>query len=96
MTMHDAGEPITFVALYERLGSAHQKLLSGIVLESAASGSTVEDGLACIAAWRQESHGDAQRDLKAQIRLAEREGRFDDALRMMGELKRFSKTDDQV
>jgi DNA primase len=96
MAMHEAGEPINFVALHERLGSAHQKLLSAIVLEAATSGSTVEDGLACIAAWRQESHGEAQRDLKTQIREAEREGRFEDALRLMGELKRFRKTDDQV
>ena len=86
MSMQEAGEPVNFVAVHERLASASQELLSAIVLEAASSGATLEDGLACIAAWQRESHGGAQRDIKAQIRLAEREGRFEDALRLMSEL----------
>ncbi len=86
LSMHDGGEIVSFVAVHERLSPAHQTLLQAIVLEAATAGSTLEDGLACIAAWRRETQGVATRDLKAQIRQAEREGRFEEALRLMTEL----------
>ena len=86
MAMHDAGESITFVNVHERLTGSQQALLQSIVLEAANSGTTLEDGLACIAAWKRETQVEVRRDLKAQIRQAEREGRFEDALRLMKEL----------
>jgi DNA primase len=86
MAMHESGESINFVAVHERLPGAQQELLAAIVLEASSSGATVEDGLACIAAWRRGGHGEAQREIKAQIKLAEREGRFEEALRLMREL----------
>lgn len=86
MAMHEAGEPVSFVGVHERLPGAQQELLQSIVLEAANSGATLEDGLACIAAWKRESHGETQRDLKARIKQAEREGRFEDALQLMKQL----------
>jgi DNA primase len=86
MAMHEAGEAISFVAVHERLSTAQQDLLQAIVLEAANAGATLADGLACIDAWKRESHGETQRDLKAQIKQAEREGRFEDALRLMKQL----------
>jgi DNA primase len=87
MAMHEAGETISFVAVHERLPGAQQELMQAIVLEAASAGSTLEDGLACIAAWKRESHGETQRDLKTQIKQAERDGRFEDALELMKQLR---------
>jgi DNA primase len=92
MAMHGAGETITFIAVHERLPGAQQELLQAIVLEAANAGAALEDGLACIAAWRRESHDGTQRDLKAQIKQAEREGRFEEALDLMKLLSKESKS----
>jgi hypothetical protein len=92
MQMHEAGEPVSFVAVHERLTGGQQELLQSIVLEAATSGATLEDGLACIAAWKRESHGETERDLKAQIKQAERDGRIDDALRLMKQLGKDTKS----
>jgi hypothetical protein len=86
MAMQEAGERIGFVAVHERLTSAQQELLQAVVLEAANSGATLEDGLACIAAWKRETREETKRELKAQIKQAEREGRFEDALRLMKQL----------
>jgi DNA primase len=83
MTMHETGEAISFVSVHERLGRAQKVLFEAIVLEAANCENTLEDGLACIDAWKRECQHEAQRDLKAQIRQAEREGRFEEALRLM-------------
>jgi len=89
MGMHEAGEAINFVAVHERLPEGLRKALEDIVLKDDITVASLEDGLACIEAWRRESGGEAQRDLKAQIRQAEREGRFEDALRLMTELGKY-------
>ena len=88
ITMHEAGEPVSFVTVHERLPGPLQKLLEDIVLRDDISVASLEDGLACIAAWKREIHGETQRDLKAQIKQAEREGRFEDALRLMAQLSK--------
>jgi DNA primase len=88
IAMHEAGEPVSFVTVHERL-SGLQKLLEDIVLKDDISVASLEDGLACIEAWRRGSHGETQRELKAQIRQAEREGRFEDALRFMQQLSQL-------
>ena len=90
--MHEAGEPVSFVAVHERLPAALQKLLEDIVLKDDTSLASLEDGLACIEAWKRETHGEIQRDLKAQIKQAEREGRFEDALRLMSQLGQQTKS----
>ncbi len=92
MAMHEAGEAITFNSVHERLPAEQQALLQAIVLDAANAGATLEDGLACIAAWKRETHGETQRDLKAQIKQAEREGRFEDALRLMKNLGNHPKS----
>jgi hypothetical protein len=81
--MHETGEAISFVSVHERLGKAQRTLFEAIVLEAANCENTLEDGLACIEAWKRESQNEAQRDLKARIKQAEREGRFEEALRLM-------------
>jgi DNA primase len=83
MTMHGNGEAISFVSVHERLGKAQRALFEAIVLEAANCENTLEDGLACIEAWKQESQQADQRDLKTRIKQAEREGRFEEALRLM-------------
>ena len=90
--MHEAGEPVSFVTVHERLPGPLQKLLEDIVLKDDVSVASLEDGLACIAAWQRENHGETQRDLKAQIKQAEREGRFEDALRLMTQLSKNTKS----
>jgi DNA primase len=92
MAMHEAGEAINFMSVHERLPGAQQELLQAIVLEAANAGSTLEDGLACIEAWRGEMQSETQRDLKTQIKQAEREGRFDEALRLMTQLGKDGKS----
>ena len=86
IAMHEAGELVSFVSVHERLTGSLQKLLEDIVLKDDIHVASLEDGLACIAAWKRESAGESQRDLKAQIKQAEREGRFEDALRLMKQL----------
>jgi len=83
IAMHETGEGISFVSVHERLGKAQRTLFEAIVLEAANCENTLEDGLACIEAWKRESQNEAQRDLKARIKQAEREGRFEEALRLM-------------
>ncbi len=86
IAMHDDGQDVSFVAVHERLSNTQQTLLEAIVLEAATAESTLEDGLACIAAWHRDLHAESERDLKSRIKQAEREGRFDEALRLMNEL----------
>ncbi len=86
ITMHDAGEAVSFNSLHERLAPADQERLASIVLDTDASRLTLEDGLACIEAVRREEHESIRRELKARIKLAEREGRIGDALQLMSQL----------
>ncbi len=86
IAMHEAGAAVNFVAVHERLAPGLQKLLEEVVLKDDMTVASLEDGLACIDAWRRESQGSATRDLKTRIRQAEREGKFDEALRLMQEL----------
>jgi DNA primase len=86
IAIHEAGEPVNFSAVHERLPAGLQKLLEDVVLKDDISVASVSDGLACISAWRRESRGETQRDLKSQIKQAEREGRFEDALGLMKQL----------
>ncbi|MEP6714389.1 MAG: DNA primase [Terriglobia bacterium] len=90
--MHDAGEPIDFNALHQRLAPAEQDRLASIVLDAtvldaAAAETSLEDGLACIDAFRREERESIRGELKARIRLAEREGRLQEALEFMRQLE---------
>ncbi len=84
----DAGEPIGFHTLHERLAPALQERLSAIVLEEGAAHTpTLEDGLACVAALRREGLETMRRELKARIKSAEREGRLHEALELANQLQ---------
>jgi DNA primase len=87
MTMHDAGEAIDFNSLHQRLAVPEQDRLASIVLDAAGADTTVEDGLACIDAFRREERESSRSELKARIRLAEREGRLKEALDLMQQLE---------
>ena len=87
IAMHEAGEVVSFNSVHERLSRELQDLLQAIVLEAASVDATLELGLSCIEAWKRETLGAAERDIKAQIRQAEREGRVADALELMKRLK---------
>ncbi len=64
-----------------------QERLAAIVLDAANSGTTLEDGLACIEKFRREERDLMRSALKAEIRLAEREGRIEDALGLMRQMQ---------
>ena len=55
-----------------------------------ATVTALEDGLACIQALRKDEREAARRELKVQIKQAEREGRMQDALRMMQHLGKIN------
>jgi DNA primase len=86
IALHDAGENINFNSLHERLAPPDQNRLASIVLDAAGTATALEDGLACIHALRREEREAARRDLKLQIKNAEREGRMKDALHLMRQL----------
>ena len=90
IAMHDASETVNFNALRERLDAEEQERLGGIVLEAATESVGAEDGLACIERMRRDDRGATQRDLKARIKAAEREGRIDEAFELM---RRLDKSD---
>jgi DNA primase len=89
MAMHEAGEAVSFIAIHERLSARQQKILQSLVLEAANEHTTLELGLSCIARWKSDTQEEVVRDLKAQIREAEREGRMADAFQLMKKLKKL-------
>jgi DNA primase len=90
MAMHDAGETISFNTLHERLHPSLQENLAAVVLDSTTGGTRLEDGLACVEALRRAERGSLIRELKTQIRSAEREGRINDALDLAQRLSRVN------
>ncbi len=87
IAMHDAGEPIDFNTVHDRLTPALQGRFAAIVLDS--SPASIEDGQACVAALKREDKETIRRELKARIRTAEREGRMAEAMDLAGELSRL-------
>ena len=90
IAMHDAKDAIDFNSLHERLDKPEQDRLAAIVLEADGSGLTLEDGVACIDALRRTAKESARRELKAQIKAAEREGRMQEAIQLVGRLAELS------
>lgn len=90
ISMHGAGETINFNTLRERLEGEEQERLGGIVLEAAIESVTAEDGMACIERMRRDDVAAAQRDLKARIKTAEREGRLEQAFDLMRQLSELT------
>jgi DNA primase len=89
ISAHDAGEEVSFNSLHARLSPALQERLAAHVLESSEPPS-LEDALASVEKLRRESRETRLRELKMQIKAAEREGRMADALRLAGELQQLN------
>jgi DNA primase len=88
MAAMDAGDPVTFATLHERLNGELQARLSAIVLDSGSGHTpTLEDGLACVQALQKEGRESVRRELKARIKSAEREGRLMEALELASQLQ---------
>jgi DNA primase len=86
LTMHDAGETISFNTLHARVDPSQQAILAAIVLDGNSGEPSLDDGLACVEALRREHRETTLRDLKTRIKSAEREGRLGDALALMRQL----------
>ncbi len=56
----------------------------------ARCGATLEDGLACVEALRRAERENLIRELKTQIKAAEREGRINDALDLAQQLQKLT------
>lgn len=85
LAMYEAGDSIEFNALHQRLPPPSQEHLAGIVLDCGQPAS-MEDALACLEAFRAEERDTIRRELKNQIRTAEREGRLAEAIELMRQL----------
>jgi DNA primase len=90
IAMHDAGETISFNTLHERLHPSLQENLAAVVLDSGGGGATFEAGLACVEALRRTERESVIRELKTQIKSAEREGRIKDALDLARQLSKVN------
>jgi DNA primase len=90
-TMHEGGETISFNTLHARVPPAMQDILAALVLDAMTGGdTTVEDGLACVAALRRDDREAVVRELKGRIKAAEREGRMSEALALMQQLSQVA------
>jgi hypothetical protein len=91
IAMHDAGETISFNTLHERVHPSLQESLAAAVLDSSgAGGATLEAGMACVEALRRVERENTLRELKTQIKSAEREGRIKDALDLAQQLSKVN------
>jgi DNA primase len=89
ITMHDAGETISFNTVHERLHSSLQESLAAVVLDSGAGDATLADGLECIEALRLTNRENLLQELKMRIKSAEREGRMAEAMELARELSKI-------
>jgi len=89
IAMHDAGETLNFNTIHERLNPSLQESLAAVLLDSSASGATLEDGLACVEALRRTNRESLVQELKTRIKSAEREGRIKEALELARELSQI-------
>ncbi len=99
LTMRAAGVPITFEGVNGRLEDSDQNLLASSVarargLRSDGDGHDVslEFGMQCIDRLRRSDHENRRRDLKRQIKEAERRGDLAEALRLAQELQRLERS----
>ncbi|MDQ2900835.1 MAG: DNA primase, partial [Acidobacteriota bacterium] len=86
LAMYDSGAPVDFNRLYERLEEPERERLSAALL-SEAQENTLDDGRACMESLRFARRDGERAQIKARVREAERAGDFDEALRLMRELK---------
>jgi hypothetical protein len=86
LAAHEQGESLAFASIHDRLSEADQTWLASLLLHSVHT-PQIEDGLSCLAALQLDEQESALRDLRARIKSAEREGRIQDALTLMQQLR---------
>jgi len=91
--IHAAGVPLTFDAVNGRLEEPDQRLLAVTVLSADGEGQdfTLEYGVQCLDSLRRSDYQLRVRDLKLQIKEAERTGNLADALRVAQELQKLER-----
>ncbi len=88
--LHDGGGRVSFDDLYARLEADDQHLLAEAVLNSDGQISR-EEVMAAVASMRRSHNEELRRQLKLQIKEAERAGRWEDALRTTGDLQNLER-----
>jgi hypothetical protein len=86
LAAHERGEPLAFASINDRLSGTDQIWLASLLLD-AIHAPEIEDGLACLAALERQERESARRDVRARIRAAEREGRLNEALMLIEQLR---------
>ncbi len=89
-SLHEEGGPFRFNDLEGRLGDADRDLLSAVIFadEVMEEDKALEQALACLSSLRAQDPKTEVAALRAQIRAAEREGNFQEAMRLTEELDR--------
>jgi DNA primase len=84
LKMHENRDAISYETVNARLSESQQEMLAGIVLVREENPQpTVDDAHSCLVTLQRHETEDALRELRNQIRLAEREGRIAEALDLM-------------
>ncbi|HEX3744669.1 MAG TPA: DNA primase [Bryobacteraceae bacterium] len=96
VAIHQAGAPLDFDALNGRLEEADQRMLAVALLSSDEEGQefTLEYGTQCLDSLRRSDRQDRVRELKRQVKDAERAGNLADALRLAAELQKAERRPD--
>lgn len=91
--IHAAGVQLTFDAVSSRLEEPDQRMLAVTVLSAEGEGHdfTLEYGMQCLDSLRRSDYQQRVRELKRQIKEAERTGNLGDALRMAQELQKLER-----
>jgi DNA primase len=92
-TLDEAGNPLVFGDLDARLEDSDRALLASAVLadETDSEVFSLEQGEACLQTMESSHHDTERAAIKAQVRAAERDGNFAEALRLSAELSRIDK-----
>jgi len=84
--LHEAGGRVSFEAVHARLEESDQSLLAQAVLNEDAQASR-EEVLAAVESVRRTGEQQRRSQLKARIYESERAGKWEEALRLTGELQ---------
>jgi DNA primase len=92
ISLHDAGSPITYAAVNDRLEQKEQDLLASAFLTSDADSqpATPDEAIACVEALITEERGREKSALEKRIKEAERAGDHAQAMTLFAELHRLS------
>jgi hypothetical protein len=89
--LHGDGSDFSFAEIDARLNEGDRELLSGIVFadEMGEESASLEQALQCLRALEDQSRERERAELRQKIKMAERSGNFDQAMRLMEELRRW-------